>query len=73
MTGNSGIDLRQIAQDCGIFDKKDASVIVENLEGLKNTYSSKELVSIYNYLLANSSEPEVIMYLIRCVDVYRDK
>ena len=46
--------------------------MISGIDSLKDTYNSVELINIYNYMLIHAQEPEVIMYLIRCVDMYRD-
>lgn len=68
----TGLDLKLIAQNCGIFSNLDSALIISGIDELKCKYNSSELVNIYNYMLIHAQEPDVIMYLIRCVDMYRD-
>lgn len=72
MGNNTGLNLRLIAENCGLFNSTDLSAVTSKIDALKDNYSQRDLITIYNYLLANASEPDVIMYLIRCVDMYRD-
>lgn len=72
MDSNTNLDLKLIAENCGLFSDSDYNVITSNIKDLKSKYSDKDLIKIYNYLLANAQNPDVIMYLIRCVDMYRD-
>ncbi len=73
MSSGTDIDLKLIAQNCGLFAGFDTNAVITNIDNLKNTYKDKDLIKIYNYMLIHASEPDIIMYLIRCVDTYRDK
>lgn len=68
----TGLDLKLIAQNCGIFSNLDSALIISGIDELKDKYNSAELINIYNYMLIHAQEPDVIMYLIRCVDMYRN-
>lgn len=72
MSNNTDLNLELIAQDCGIKDGTATEKVISNIDNLQTKYSSEDLISIYNYLLQNATEPDVIMYLIRCVDKFRD-
>lgn len=72
MNNNTGLDLKLIADNCCLYSDVDTSIIISKIDDLKNTYSDKDLVSIYNYMLSTTQNPDLIMYLIHCVDVYRD-
>ena len=72
MDKDTNIDLQSIATGCGLFDKTDIDTVISNIENLQEKYQEKDLVQIYNYMLRNAQSPEVIMQLIRCVDMYRD-
>jgi len=68
---NIDLNLRLISEDCGIFSKTAPDVIISNIDNLQNSYNEDKLVKIYNYMLQNAQNPDIIMYLIRCVDMYR--
>ena len=72
MSNGTDIDLKLIAQNCGIFSSAESSATIEKINALKDTYNKHDLLSIYNYMLCHATEPDVIMHLIRCVDMYRD-
>ena len=72
MSNNNGLDFKLIAEKCGLNSKNDIGSVLSDIDNLKNEYPQKDLIAIYNYLLANAQEPDVIMHLIRCVDMYRD-
>lgn len=73
LSSGTDINLKQIAQDCGVFGTQDLDTVIENIDNLKKIYSDADLINIYNYMLAYTTEPDVIMHLIRCLDFYRDK
>lgn len=72
MGNNTELDFKLISEKCGLFSKTDVEVAISKIDTLKNEYSEKELINIYNYMLSNAQDPDIIMYLIRCLDVYRD-
>lgn len=72
MSRNTNLDLNLIAQNCGLFGNQNVTSVILNIDNLKDSYQDKDLINIYNYMLINASEPDIIMYLIKCVDMYRD-
>ena len=72
MTDNININLEEIAKSCNIFENAYNDDIIANIDSLKTKYNEDELVSIYNYMLSKSQNPDVLMYLIRCCDEYRN-
>ncbi len=72
MSSGTDIDLKLIAQNCGVFSNSDSADVISKIDSLKTSYSNKDLLNIYNYMLVHAVEPDVIMYLIRCVDMFRD-
>lgn len=68
---NLNLDLKLIADKCGIFSKLESEVIIAKIDELRIKYSSDELVAIYNYMLSCTQQPDVLMYVIRCADMYR--
>lgn len=71
MSKGTDLDFKLIAESCGLFSKADSVVVIEKIDELRIKYSEDDLVKIYNYMLSMAQEPDVIMYLIRCVDIYR--
>ncbi len=72
MEDNTNLDFKLIAENCGLFSETDYNVLTSRIDALKDKYGQKDLVKIYNYMLSNAQNPDIIMYLIRCVDMYRD-
>lgn len=70
---NTGLNLNKLAQECGLTNGTlNPQEVIANIDNLENQYNKTELIAIYNYFLINAPEPDVIMYLIRCIDKYRD-
>lgn len=67
------LDLNSITNECGILSDIAVDVLVQNLDALENQYSEEDLVSIYNYGLTICKDQDSLMYLIKCVDKYRQK
>lgn len=72
MGSNTDLNLELIARNCGLFSDADINDVIPKIEALANEYSQSDLITIYNYMLINSKEPDVIMHLIRSLDMYRD-
>ena len=68
---HNNLDFEAIARSCNL-DNDDYEDIISKIELLKTEYDEHEIVSIYNYMLSQSQNPEVLMYLIRCCDEYRN-
>lgn len=67
------LNLEDIAQECEIYNNSlNADKIISKIDLLRLKYSSQDLLNIFNYLLSKSKNPDVIMYLIRCTDEFRD-
>lgn len=67
------IDLNVIAAECMLLSDIESSCVVENIDNLAIRYQQEDLVAIYNHFLTISRDQDILMYLIRCVDKYRDK
>jgi len=72
VSSNTDLNLEFIAQNCGLFSDSDAGSVISNIEKLQTEYQKGELISIYNYMLIHAKDPDVMMYLIKCTDAYRD-
>lgn len=67
------MDLNLIASECKINENIESDIILKKIDGLENSYSELEAVAIYNYFLTICSKQDVLMYLVRCIDKYRNK
>lgn len=61
-----------IANNCGVISGENPDSTILNISNLNEKYEKEDLVQIYNFMLLNSRTPEVMIYLIQCIDKYRD-
>lgn len=73
MDNNENFDFKSLANDCGLFSELPADEVVRKIADLDNSYQSGDLVTIYNYFLSVSTNPDVLMHVIRLADRFRDK
>lgn len=66
-------DLNTVANECGILNDIDSNIVVENIDKLEKQYFQDDLVIIYNHFLVRCKNQDVLIYLIKCVDKYREK
>ena len=64
------LDYNSILQDCGIGTSP-ASVVIKNIANLEEFYETQELISIYNYILNNIEDPEILLAVIKFTDSHR--
>lgn len=64
-------NLEEIAQACDLYSGNTDDVI-SKIENLENKYDQETLIKIYNYFLSKSQNPDVLMFLIRECDRYRN-
>lgn len=72
MDNKDNLDLKSLARDCGLFSELPADEIVQKISDLDKSYQSGDLVNIYNYFLSVSTNPDVLMNVIRLADRFRD-
>lgn len=72
MSENKSIDFNILASECLIAQDIDDSQTIDCLEKLKTSFSEIELIAIFNYFLKIEYRSEVLCWLIRQVDKYRD-
>lgn len=66
------LNLKLLAENCGLTDNSiTVQVVTANIDKLEKQYTEHDLINIYNYFLINAIEPDVIMYIIRCIDKHR--
>ncbi len=67
------LDFNAIAKSCNLFDETDTEHVINNICALDEQYSNDDLILIYNFILANSQNPDVLMNVVRLADRFRDK
>ncbi|MCM1010586.1 MAG: HEAT repeat domain-containing protein [Fusobacterium sp.] len=66
------VDFADVMQKCGLVELKNISRSVRKIITLEKHYTRDELVLIYNYILSNVKNSEILMHTIRCADKIRD-
>jgi len=67
------LDLNAIVTECGVLDDIGLDVLAKNLDRLETHHSEDELVVIYNHFITLCRNQDFLIYLVRCVDKYREK
>lgn len=67
------LDLNAITTDCKVSDNLASDVVIQNIDGLEKQYSDDDLVIIYNHFLTICKKQDILIYLIKCVDKYRQE
>lgn len=66
------LDFASIMEKCGLVELKNITRSIRKIITLEKHYTRDELVLIYNYILCNVKNPEILMHTIRCADKIRD-
>lgn len=66
------LDYDLIIKKCGVNELA-SQFVIERISNLKNEFDADDLTSIYNYLLLNIKEPEILAHVIKCSDEYKSK
>lgn len=70
---NIELNLNNLALMCGLNNEELSTVdVIANIDALSKQYSQSDLIRIYNYFLVNCENPDIIMHIIRNLDMYRD-
>lgn len=72
MSENKSIDFNIVASECLIAQDTEDAQTINCLENLKNKFSEIELIAIFNYFLKIEYRCDVLCWLIRQLDKYRD-
>ncbi len=70
--GNNVLNFSEILNECGVDDKPSAQVL-EKISGLEEFYEVEDLVEIYNYILANIKDYDLLSGVIKLSDSHRAK
>ena len=72
MSENSSLDFNILAKKCLIGTENDSLAVIENLKKLSKEYNDIQIIAIFNYFLLIEHRPEVLIYLLKTLDKYRD-
>lgn len=68
--GNQVLDFSGILKECGV-DESPAQVVLNNIANLEEFYDNTDLIEIYNYMLQNVKNPDILMGVIKFTDAHR--
>lgn len=66
------LDFADIMDKCGLVELKNITRSIRKIITLEKHYTRDELVLIYNHILSNVKNAEILMHTIRCADKIRD-
>lgn len=69
---NTALNFSDILNDCGL-DTDPPEEVLKKISGLEEFYDAEDIVEIYNYVLANCDDYELLMGVIKLSDSYRAK
>ena len=72
MSENGNIDLNTIAKNCKIGTDSDSSDTIALIEELKKQHSDIELIACFNYFLKLEYRTQVLMYLLKELNRFKD-
>ena len=67
---NKVLDFGAILDRCGV-ETESPQVVINNIAGLEEFFEAGELIEIYNYVLLNVKNPEILSGVIKLTDKYR--
>lgn len=73
MEENNNIPFEHLAQRCNIIDTQNPKESIDNIIALDNDYPNEHLVLIYNYFFEVSNSLEILTFLLKRIDKFRDK
>ena len=68
--GKVELNFSEILNECGI-DLKPSSEVLKRIAGLEEFYSNADLIEIYNYILQNTKNYELLSGVIKLSDAHR--
>ena len=65
-------ELENLAEQCNLYDSSDSVSVIQHISALEENYDTPSMIAIYNYFLGITKSPDVVMFLIKSLDRYRD-
>ncbi len=72
MHNNNSLNLENLATECKVVDTSDSNETIQLIKTLSAKYDKCELVKIYNYFFDRCSDYNVIVFLLKLIDKFRD-
>lgn len=73
MDESVNLPYEKLAQDCEIVNPRNARESINKITALNSSYPNEYLVLIYNYFFEHSNSIEVINFLLKRIDKFKDK
>lgn len=73
MEQNKNIPFESLAVECEIFNPADVKKTIEDISALSARFPNEYLVLIYNYFFQNTDSFEVLVFLLKKIDKFKDK
>ena len=71
MSNSAELNFEQIANECLLNTQNSLAAVIDKIDSIREKYQESETIRIYNYMLSVAKDPDIIMHLIRCTDMYR--
>ena len=65
-------ELKNLAEQCNLYDSSDSVSVIQKITALEENFDDDAIVQIYNYFLSVTKCPDVMMFLIKSLDRYRN-
>lgn len=73
MEQNKNIPFESLAVECEIFNPSDVKKTIDDISALSARFPNEYLVLIYNYFFQNTDSFEVLIFLLKKIDKFKDK
>lgn len=73
MEQNKNIPFESLAVECEIFNPADVKKTIDDISALSARFPNEYLVLIYNYFFQNTDSFEVLIFLLKKIDKFKDK
>lgn len=68
---NELLDYKSILESCGV-GREPVGAVLKNIANLEEFYDSSDLIKIYNYILVNIHDPELLTQIVKYTDAYKN-
>ena len=73
MEESINLPLEELAQRCEIINSANPKVSIDKITGLSAEYPNEHLVLIYNYFFEVSDNYEILIFILKKIDKFKDK
>ncbi len=73
MDENNNIPFEELADSCEIINPENPKKSIDIISGLSTKFPNEHLIFIYNYFFEISNNYEILIFLLKKIDKFRDK